>query len=149
MEIIKAIIMYFGSSLNFMYNLFISHSWGYSDAYCKLLDLLNEYPRFEFRDYSVPVDDPLLTNGTDRALREAIAQQMESASCVLVLAGVYASYSKWIDKEIDIAKYNFFKPKKIIAIRPWGAERISNVVSEAADIIVGWNAESIVDAIRS
>ena len=38
--------------------------------------------------------------------------------------------------------------KKIIAIEPWGAERTSTVVKNAADIIVKWNTDSIVSAIR-
>ena len=38
--------------------------------------------------------------------------------------------------------------KKIIAIEPWGSERISTVVKNEADRIVKWNTDSIVNAIR-
>jgi len=38
--------------------------------------------------------------------------------------------------------------KPIIGVRPWGAERISNLVQENADVIVGWNGESVVGAIQ-
>ena len=38
--------------------------------------------------------------------------------------------------------------KKIIAIEPWGAERTSIVVKNAADETVRWNTDSIVRAIR-
>ena len=38
--------------------------------------------------------------------------------------------------------------KKIIAIEPWGAEKTSRIVKDAADVIVGWNTDSIVNAIR-
>ena len=38
--------------------------------------------------------------------------------------------------------------KKIIAIEPWGSEKTSKTVKNAADIIVKWNKDSIVDAIR-
>lgn len=34
-------------------------------------------------------------------------------------------------------KYN----KPIIAVQPWGAERTSSIVKNAADVIVGWNAK--------
>ena len=37
--------------------------------------------------------------------------------------------------------------KKIIAVSPWGAERISAVVRNSSDAIVGWNAKSIVSEI--
>ena len=38
--------------------------------------------------------------------------------------------------------------KTIIAIEPWGSEKTSTVVKNAADKIVKWNTDSIVDAIR-
>ncbi|OPY56750.1 MAG: hypothetical protein A4E55_01950 [Pelotomaculum sp. PtaU1.Bin035] len=41
------------------YNLFISHSWTYSDAYDKLIGLLNSDPYFSYKNYSVPKDDPI------------------------------------------------------------------------------------------
>jgi len=39
-----------------MYNLFISHSWTYSDAYDRLVDLLDNASYFSYRNYSVPKD---------------------------------------------------------------------------------------------
>ena len=60
----------------------------------------------------------------------------------------YSSYSEWIDKEIKIAKQEFYIPNPIIAIQPWGAERISKVVKDAADIVVGWNFKSVFDAVK-
>ena len=38
--------------------------------------------------------------------------------------------------------------KPIIAIQPWGAEKTSIVVKNAANEIVSWNTDSIVNAIR-
>lgn len=131
-----------------MYNLFISHSWSYSDQYQRLLRLLNSVEDFDYRNYSVPKDDPIHNANSATALRAAIKEQMRSASCVLVLAGVYSSYSTWIDEEIDLAKNGFIPPKKIVAVEPWGAEHTSLVVKKAADEIVKWQADSIVSAIR-
>lgn len=130
------------------YNLFISHSWNYSDAYNRLVNLLNKRSYFAFKNYSVPLDDPIQTAGTDAQLRQAIRNQMTPCHVVLILAGVYATYSKWINIEIDLAEERFIHRKPIIAIRPWGSERISERVRLAADRIVGWNTESIVEAIR-
>ena len=131
-----------------IYHLFISHSWSYSDAYDKLVDLLRARSFFKFSDYSVPRDDPIHNAGTDAKLRAAIREKMASGSVVLIMAGVYASYSKWIDKEIDLAVKSFDPPKPIIAVEPWGSEKTSLPVKRAADRIVGWNTESIVNAIR-
>ena len=130
------------------YNLFISHSWAYSDAYEKLINLLNKDSSFSYKDYSVPKYNPIHTTGSNAELKAAIQEQMKHASVVLILAGVYATYSKWINVEIDLAKKGFANPKKIIAIEPWGAEKTSVVVKDAADAIVKWQTKSIVDAIK-
>jgi hypothetical protein len=130
------------------YNLFISHSWSYSDAYEKLIKLLDAAPYFSYKNFSVPKDDPIHNAPNQVLLYEAIKRQIAPAHVVLILAGVYATYSKWIDKEIRIARLEFKTPKPIIAIQPWGAERISLKVQENADKIVGWNTSSVVSAIR-
>lgn len=130
------------------YNLFISHSWAYSDTYERLRNLLNNDRSFTYKNYSVPKYNPIHTNGSNAELKSAIQEQMKHASVVLILAGVYATHSKWINIEIDLAKKGFANPKKIIAIEPWGAEKTSTVVKNAADAIVKWNTKSIVDAIK-
>ena len=130
------------------YHLFISHSWSYSDAYDKLVELLRAKSYFRFADYSVPRDDPIHKAGTDKELSEAIRGKMAFGSVVLIMAGVYATYSKWIDKEIDLAVESFDPPKPIIAVEPWGSKKTSERVKQAADRIVGWNTDSIVGAIR-
>lgn len=131
------------------YNLFISHSWRYADQYDRLINLLRERGYFAFNDYSVPQDDPIHDADDDTQLRLAIRNHMRPCHVVLILAGVYATYSKWINIEIDLAKNGFLIAKPIIAIRPRGNQQISNKVREAADTIVGWNTESVVSAIRS
>ena len=133
-----------------MYNLFISHSWSYPDSYVSLCNLLNNAANFSYKNYSVPKDDPLrISSKTDHyyalQLRRKLTEQMRYSSVVLIMAGVYASYSDAIDMEISIAK-ELNKP--IIAVEPWGAERTSTVVKNSADVIVGWNTNSLVTAIR-
>ena len=39
-----------------IYNLFISHSWTYGDAYEKFCSLLDSASNFMYRNYSVPKD---------------------------------------------------------------------------------------------
>lgn len=132
-----------------MYNLFISHSWSYSNTYESLLNLLNKDSSFVYRNYSVPRNDPIHTNGTYTMLYNAIKEQISHASVVLILAGVYSTYSKWIDKEIQIAKKEFYFEKPIIAVEPWGSEKTSAKVKDSADVIVGWNSKSVIDAIKN
>lgn len=130
------------------FNLFISHSWSYGDQYDRLLNLLQRRSYFRFRDFSVPRYDPIHSTGSDAALRQAIMRQMAPCSVVLVLSGVYATHSRWINVELSLTKTGFFVPKPVIAIKPWGNMRTSVPVKKAADRIVGWNTESIVKAIR-
>lgn len=127
-----------------IYNIFISHSWNYDDKYYSLLTLLNSNPYFNYKDYSIPKDDPIQYT-YDYQLKDAIRRKMQPTSCVIILAGVYANYSKWINIEINIAKE---LGKKIIAVEYWGTERSSSVVKNAADIVVKWNSKSIISAIR-
>jgi len=79
------------------YNLFISHSWTYGDAYDKLVNMLNNTPYFSYCNYSVPKNDPIHNAPNQAALRQAIKNQMSSCHAVLILAGVYSTYSKWIN----------------------------------------------------
>jgi hypothetical protein len=129
------------------YYLFISHSWSYADAYEKLINLLEKRPYFPYVDYSIPRYDPVHC-ASDRELNQAIYNKMRPCHIVLIMAGVYATYSKWINKEIRIAKESFAYAKPILAIKPWGNINASVVVAQSADRMVGWNTESVVSAIR-
>lgn len=130
------------------HHLFISHSWTYGSQYENLVRLLRARPYFQFRNYSVPRDDPIHNARSVAALRAAIRQKMAPTGAVLILAGVYATYSKWINEEIGLAERGFAVRKSIIAVEPWGSERTSIRVKIAADRVVGWNTESVVKAIR-
>lgn len=127
-----------------MYRLFISHSWKYGDAYDKMVQFLEDQG-ISYYDHSVPKDDPVHTNGTDKQLREAIDAKIKGCSGVIILAGVYASYSKWINEEIKISgDYD----KSIIAVEPWDSDKTSAVVKNAADKVVKWQSKSLADAIK-
>ncbi len=129
------------------YNLFISHSWAYGDAYDKLIKMLDGDPRFNFKNYSVPKNDPIHNAPNSAQLSRAIQDQMRFCDVIIILAGVYSSYSTWINKEISIAR-GFANPKPILAIEPWASEKTSLIVKNNADKIVKWNTSSIVSGIR-
>ena len=42
-------------------NIFIPHAWDYDEEYQRLLNLLEGVEGFEYKDYSVPKDDPIET----------------------------------------------------------------------------------------
>lgn len=126
-------------------HLFISHSWTYAAEYERFISLLDGRGHFAFKNYSVPKNDPIHNAPNQAALREAIAKQIRPAQVVVILAGVYSTHSKWITKEIELAKA---MGKPIIGVEPYGADRASTVVQDNATRMVKWNADSIVSAIR-
>jgi hypothetical protein len=128
------------------HRLFISHSWAYRDAYEKLVRFFDKHPNFKWMNYSVPKDDPIHNAPNEPALYNAIKDQISPVNCVIILAGLYSSYSKWIEKEIEISKKIFSKP--IVAVEPWASKRTSRIVKDNADAIVKWQSKAIVDAIR-
>lgn len=95
--------------------------------------------------FTVPLTNPLDVNGK-RELKEKLRNRISLCSCVIILSGMYVSYSEWIDYEIDTA-IELGKP--IIGVKPRGQERIPNKVSDNADIMVGWNSSSVVQAVRN
>ena len=125
------------------YDVFISHAWKYNDQYYKLTELLEGHPYFNFRNYSVPEHDPIVFNTTSDLYKQLDEQIRQSR--VLLIAGKYVKYRKWIQEEIKLAK-KYDKP--IIAIRPWGADMLPSEAETKADVIVNWQASSIVSAIR-
>jgi hypothetical protein len=123
------------------YDLFISHAWSYNEEYKRMVDFLRDAPNFKWRNYSVPEHDPL----PNSKLKERLYNQIKPVNAVIILSGMYVAYSDWIQTEIDIAK-GFSKP--IIGVKPWGQQMVPRAVQDAADVIVGWNTDSIVGAIR-
>ena len=131
-------------------NLFISHAWKYSEHYDTIYDWIFEQnwsigqASLNFKDYSIPKDDPVHTNGTDKELKAAIDAKLARSSVILTITGVYSTYSKWINKEIELAQdYN----KPILAITPQGAKKTSQVVADAATKSIGWTKKSVVNGI--
>lgn len=127
------------------FNLFLSHSWRYQKHYESLVKRLTDRQYFDFKNYSVPEENPITGARTDAQLTAAIENKIRASSVVIIMAGVYSTYSKWINKEIEIAQ-RLGKP--IIAITPFGADRISATVRDAANEVCGWQVESVVAAIR-
>lgn len=132
------------------YHIFISHAWRYSDDYSKIVTWLNEAQqeaKLTWRNYSVPSHDPLIDPGTTvgkNKLKELIKAQIRPASKIIVISGMYAAYSDWIDFEIDTS---VSMGKYIIGLKPWGQERTPVKIQNNANVMVGWNKTSVLNAI--
>lgn len=126
------------------YRLLISHSWRYSETYSTIVNWLNNAALFNWSNHSVSADRPFETR-TKKEWREELTQQIRGCNAVIVVSGMYAAYSEWIDYEIDEA---IRMRKPIIGIKPWGSERIPRKIQECATVMVGWNSASLVQAVR-
>lgn len=127
------------------YRLLISHSWKYSTQYQTIVGWLDSTLYFKWSNHSVSADNPLNTK-IKKELKEQLTQQMRGCSAIIVVTGMYASYSEWIDYEIDEAiRMN----KPIIGIKPWGNERVPKKISDNTTTLVGWNSASLISAVRN
>lgn len=127
------------------YHLFISHSWDYGDDRVSLGDLIVKGLPIagQIFDYSAPKDHPIHNANRDELI-QALYERIESANVLIFPAGVYASYSRWIPIEIEIAQR---LQKPIIAVEKWGSLR-STSMTQYAHEVVGWNSSSIGAAIN-
>ena len=125
------------------YHIFVSHAWDYKEQYYTIEQWLKEN-NISYSNYSVPEHAPLDVN-TNRALKSALSERIRLSSGIIVIAGMYASYSKWIEYELDEAHR---QNKLIIGIKPWGQQRIPQKIQSYAREIVGWNSASLINAIK-
>ena len=131
-------------------HVFISHSWSYSNHYDTLSKWIFDenwsvgQASLDFRDYSVPKNDPIHNANNDTQLKNAIYDKISRSHVIVIPTGMYANYSKWIKKEIEGAN-GYQKP--ILAVNPWAQEKKSSVVIENANKLVGWNKDKVIGGI--
>ena len=130
------------------YRLFISHAWKYGDDYERLVSLLDNEYSFNWLNWSAPEDKPAIPSWMtvpDQVVAQKIAEKVNAADCVIVIAGMYAHYSDWIQAEMNIALH---LNKPLIGVKPWGSEKMPQAVSQRTKEDVGWNTGSIIYAIK-
>ncbi len=126
------------------YRLLISHSWNYANQYDTIVFWLNESNYFKWSNHSISCDRPI-EQTTEYELKQKLTSQIKGCSAIIVISGMYVSYSKWIDYEIGEASR---MGKPIICVRPRGNEKVPKVILDNATVLVGWNCKSLVDAVR-
>jgi nucleoside 2-deoxyribosyltransferase len=124
--------------------IYVSHSWKRVETLDRLRSLLDNRGYFSFEFLEASPDNPINSDNKPY-IAKRLAQKIEKADVMLVMAGVYATTSEWISYEMDYANS---KGIPIIGVVPRGQERISKLVQNYADEIVKWYTESIIAAIR-
>ena len=125
--------------------MFISHSWKYVEELEKLRSLLEAKGYFEIEFTEVPPSEKI-NSKNNTYIKSRLREKIVDSDVVLGIAGMYASYSDWMEWELATA---VACEKKVVGVLPRGAERVSTTVSNYATTIVRWNTDSIVDAIKS
>ncbi len=117
-----------------IYNLIISNGF----------DLKREYGQFTEKLFSK----------VDFLWKESISPDYSTAGDeffskidgIILLAGIYKENEKTFHDLIDASK-KYKIP--IILVRPYGLEEVPEILEENATTIVGWNANCIIDSIKS
>lgn len=131
-------------------HIFISHAWAHSEDYDTLASWVFDerwsvgQASLDFHNYSVPKNDPIHNAPTDSQLKDAIFNQIARSHVIVIPTGMYAAYSKWIQKEIDGSIQH---QKPILAVVPRGKQRTPGVVIDNATSEVGWAKKSVIDGI--
>lgn len=127
------------------YKLFISHRWEYDNLLQNLKDLLNERGYFSAEYYQFEKNCPCYSEKAS-VIKANITKRLKETDVVLAIAGVSASYSEWMQWEMDKA---LELGLNIVGVIPRGNERISQEVYKRSVEDVRWNTESVVNAIKT
>ena len=125
-------------------SVFVSHSWDNIKDLDDLRRLLENRGYFKVEFMQVEPSNPINSDNSTY-IKSVLRRNIQNSNVVVGLAGMYASYSAWMEWELKTARE---EGKKIVGVIPWGQERVSKVVSQYSNEIVRWNTESIVEAIR-
>lgn len=126
------------------YTIFVSHSWDYVADLMSLRKMLNNRGYFNVEFVETPPHDPINSTNS-HYIKTKIKENIRKADVVIGLAGIYATYSEWMTWELDTA---IALDRPILGVVPWGQQNVSSVVRNRANMVVRWNTESIVAAIR-
>lgn len=126
------------------FSLFISHSWDYDYVLEDLEALLNGRGYFPIE---LTQEEKLLPFNSNLAwvIQANITKKLKKSDAVLAVSSMYDTHREWMLWEIGKAKELGLK---VIGVVPKGQKRISPDVREKADMIVPWNANSIIEVIR-
>ena len=114
--------------------IFISHAWKYSEHYDKIEEWLNDASNFSWSNCSVPSSNGL-SDKTKAGLERGMTRQINPSQVVLLLGGMYAAHSDWIEYEIKEAQR---LGKTIIGIKPWGQQKNSSNSQRCFSMRNGW-----------
>lgn len=126
-------------------NVFISHVHEDDAELVKLKDLVAKHG-LQIRDSSITSEKPNRAKDPDYIKNQILKPQIEWASTVVVYVSAGTKDSDWVKFEIEEAQR---QDKRIVGVWAWGEKdcEIPRALDDYGNAMVGWNGESIIDAI--
>ncbi len=127
-------------------NVFISHIHEDDRGIARIKDIA-ERQGMTVRNGSVTSDQPNSATNEDYIKYEILAPRIRWASVLVVYISPDTRHSRWVDWEIEYAHQ---QGKRVVGVWEWGAKdcEVPQALDRYGDAVVGWNGESIVDAIN-
>ena len=127
-------------------NVFISHIHEDDEGLPRFKRLLKENDMVA-RDYSITADKPNQAKSEDYIKSGILAPQINACSILVVYISSETKNSEWVNWEIE---YAHKKGKRIVGVWERGERdcEIPEALDRFGDALVGWNGESIIDAIN-
>ena len=125
-------------------NVFVSHYHEDEDNIKRMKDLLGD--DYSIRNYSVTSEK--YNNASNKEYIQSLLRPLiNQASTFICLIGPNTHDSEWVNWEVEQACK---QGKRIIGVYLWGAKDsdIPPALEDAADAMVGWNHDTILDAIN-
>ena len=129
-----------------IHNLFISHRHEDDALVTGLKNLLKD-KGVTIRDASITSDSPNQAHNPDYIKTEILAPGIRWAGTLVVLITPDTKNHDWVDWEIEYANKH---DKRIIGVWALGSAdcEVPEPLEKYADAIVGWNSQSILEAIN-
>ena len=127
-------------------NVFISHVHEDDEGLSRLKDLAAQHGMV-CRDSSITTEKFNSATNEDYIKYEILAPHIRWASTLVVYISPETRDSKWVNWEIE---YAHKQGKRIVGVWERGAKgcELPEALDRRADVVVGWNGESITDAIN-
>ena len=127
-------------------NLFISHIHEDDEGLARLKNLAARHG-MNCRDASITTDKFNSATNDDYIKYQILAPRINWASVLAVYISPETRRSPWVEWEIE---YAHKQGKRIVGVWEWGAREceLPEALDRYADAVVGWNGESIIDAIN-
>jgi hypothetical protein len=121
--------------------LFVTHRWTDHDDYHRFLEYIGEVDSFFYKNLTRPTED---RPGSRLKTEEVLAQGIEAAEALIVLAPVWEEEPALIELQIALARRH---RRAVIALRASGSQTFPRELEALVDAVVIWNERLIVDAI--